>query len=153
MPTPVRTKVLEALEQALSTIPELAYVRRFQPTPVDLTTIPTPACFVYDSLPDRLEKNNRFMRVESDTAIVVFLPIQQSDLSNNYEDFNLAADVIQGRIHNALHSQLPDPEGLIGKVEDSTVEREINNDIWGVLTYTVTITWVHKFGDAFSTGR
>lgn len=150
--TPVRTRVMEALCAALTTIPELKTVKRFEPVPTDLARLPDPVCFLYDVVPEVFRKNNLAMIVEQEVNIAVFISLTADDTESNYLPFNNKADVIEAKIHSAIWNQIPDPEGLIQNIADQASEREIANESWGVLTYTVLVTYRHKFGDAFTAG-
>ena len=150
--TPVRTTVMTTLLTALDTITELKTVKRFEPVPTDLSTIPTPACFVYDSVAEQLQKNNLFMRVEAEMNIRVYISLTQKDASLGNVPFNDQADDIQAKIHAALHSQIPDATGIFEDIVDQSSEREVPNSDWGILTYTILVKYRHKFGDGFATG-
>ena len=150
--TPVRTRVMEALCTALQTIPELKTVKRFEPVPTDLSRLPAPAAFLYDTVAESFQKNNRVMIAEQEVNIAVFINLTAQDISERYLPFNDLADEIQSKIHTAMQTQIPDTEGLIQNVQDQSSEREIANDSWGVLTYTIIVTYRHKFGDGFSAG-
>ena len=150
--TPVRTRVLETLCTALKVIPELKTVKRFEPVPTDLERVKTPVAYLFDTVPERFQKNNRVMIVEMEVNIAVFIALTATDIDERYVPFNDLADIIQGKIHAVMQTGIPDPEGIIQNVQDLTSEREIPNNGWGVLTYTVTVTYRHKFGDAFTAG-
>lgn len=150
--TPVRTTVMDALITALETITELKTVKRFEPVPTDLARVPAPACFVYDVVPETFQKNNRVMIVTQEVNIAVFIGLTAADITERYVPFNEQADILEARIHGALWTQVPDTAGLIQNIVDQSSEREIANDSWGILTYTVLVTYRHKFGDAFTAG-
>lgn len=150
--TPVRTRVMEALCTALKTIPELKTVKRFEPVPTDLSRLQDPACFIYDTAPESFKKNNRAMIVEQEVNFVVFIGLTAADTEDGYMPFNDRADQIEAKIHAAIWSEIPDPDGMIQNVQDQTSGREIANESWGILTYTVLVTYRHKFGDAFTAG-
>ena len=150
--TPVRTTVMEALCTALKTITELATVKRFEPTPTDLARVPTPVAYLFDTSPETFEKNNRVMRAEQEVNIAVFIELSAKDTTEGYKPFNDQADCFEALIHNAMQTQVLDPTGIIESIIDLSSEREIANDSWGVLTYTIKVTYRHKFGDGFTAG-
>ena len=150
--TPVRTRVMEALCTALQTIPELKTVKRFEPVPTDLSRLPSPAAFLYDVVAETFKKNNLVMMAEQEVNIAIFINLTAADTSERYRPFNDLADEIQSKIHTAMQTQIPDTEGIIQSVVDQSSEREIANDSWGILTYTIIVTYRHKFGDGFSAG-
>lgn len=150
--TPVRTTVMEALCTALKTIPELKTVKRFEPVPTDLALLPAPVAFLYDVVAETFKRNNRVMIVEQEVNIAVFIALSAADTTERYVPFNNLADQIEAKIHNAIWTQIPDTAGLIQDVKDQSSEREIANESWGVLTYTIIVTYRHKLGDGFTAG-
>jgi hypothetical protein len=151
--TPVRTTVMEALCTALKTITELKTVKRFEPVPTDLARVAAPVAYLFDTAPETFDKNNRVMRAEQEVNIAVFIELTAKDTSERYRPFNDLADMFEAHIHNAMQSQVLDPTGIIESIEDLSSEREIANDSWGVLTYTIKVTYRHKFGDGFTAGH
>lgn len=152
MSTPVRTTVMESLVTALQTIPELKTVKRFEPVPTDLARVPSPACYVFDVVPETFQKNNRVLIAEQEVSIAVFIALTAEDIESRYTPFNNFADQLEAKIHGAMQNSIPDTQGIIQNIVDQSSEREIANDSWGVLTYTVTVTYRHKFGDGFTAG-
>jgi len=151
--TPVRTTVMEAICTALKTIPELKTVKRFEPVPTDLARVPAPAAFIYDVVPEQFEKNNLVMVVEQEVNIAVFIGLTAQDTEQRYVPFNELADTIQAEIHSAIWHQIPDTAGLIQSIKDQSSEREISNESWGILTYTIIVKYRHKLGDGFTAGH
>jgi hypothetical protein len=143
---------MEALCTALKTIPELKTVKRFEPIPTDLGRVPTPAAYLFDTVAETFQKNNRVMIAEQEVSVAVFIPLTAKDTEQGNVPFNNLADIIQSKIHTAMQTQIPDTAGLIQDVQDVSSEREIANDSWGVLTYTITAKYRHKFGDGFTAG-
>lgn len=150
--TPVRTQVMEALCTALKTIPELKTVKRFEATPTDLGRVPTPAAYLFDTVAETFQRNNRVLISEQEVNVAVFIPLTAKDAEQGNVPFNNLADEIQSKIHTAMQTQLPDTPGLIQDVQDRSSEREIANESWGVLTYTIVVTYRHKYGDGFTAG-
>jgi hypothetical protein len=149
--TPVRTWVINDLCTAIQTIPEIKFVERTKARPVDLALVSTPACFIYDALPEARSRDGAWMIGSLEIAFVTFIPLSTGDTSNYQADFHETADVIEARIHNALLTQIPVTQKAITDIVELTVEREIPNEQYGELTYTCTVTYRHKRGDAFTT--
>jgi len=143
---------MEALCTALKTIPELKTVKRFEPVPTDLARVPTPACYIFDTVAETFTRNNRVMIAEQEVNIAVFIELTAKDTDERYVPFNNQADIIQSKIHTAMQTQVLDSTGIIQDVQDQSSEREISNESWGVLTYTVTVRYRHKYGDGFTAG-
>ncbi len=151
MSSTIKTQVLLALVDALATASGLVTVSRFPPTGVNLETVPTPAAYIHEATPETRESNNRFARGILELDIMVFIALQSGDADNGNLTFLDQADDIQGQIHNILHQTgYPGLTGLVLKVEERQVEKIIPNDQWGVLVYTVEVTYQHLTGDAFS---
>jgi len=149
--TPVRTQVIKDLCTAISTIPEIKLVERIKARPVDLALVSTPACFIYDALPESRARSNQWMIGTLEVAFVVFIPLSVGDTSNAQADFHEIADVIQARIHSALLTQIPTTNKSITEIKELTIEREIPNEQFGELTYTCNVEYRHARGNAFST--
>jgi hypothetical protein len=151
MAIPIKTLVLKALVTALETATDLVTVMRFPPTGINLDTINAPAAFIHEGVPEQRETNNRFYRGILELDIVVFIQLQSIDADRGNLEFLDKADEIQGQIHNILHSTgHPELTGLAIKILERQVEKVIPNDSWGVLVYTVDVTYQHLTGNAFS---
>lgn len=148
MPTPIRTQAILAIKTALESIAVLQTVDRFQPRPVDLGLIKTPACFIFDSAAEQLSKQNRYLQGVLELSLAVFISLTNTDESTGGTGFSDTADIIQAELHAALQT-IPNT-GLILQVEELTSEREITNPNWGVLTYTISVTYRHTFGDGYN---
>lgn len=149
--TPVRTQVINDLCIAIRTIPEIKFVERTKARPVDLALVSTPACFIYDSLPEARSRSGSWMTGTLEIAFVTFIPLSSGDTSNSQADFHELADIIEARIHAALLTQIPVTQKAITDILELTVEREIPNEQYGELTYTCTVTYRHQRGNAFTT--
>lgn len=151
MPTPIKTELLTQLVVALATASDLVTVERFPPTPTELDSAKAPIAYIHEGTPETRETNNRFARGVLELDIMVFIELQSVDADNGNLTFHDKADEIQGQIHDILigsgHSNL---NGLAIKVLERQVEKQVPNDRWGVLVYTVEVTYQHLTGDAFS---
>lgn len=149
--TPVRTQVIETLKTTLETVTQLKTVERFQPRPIDLLTIPTPAAFIYDTLPEQRTRDNRYVNVSADIAIVVFIPLTASDESTGNTGFSDTADIIQAEIHDVLFSGVPSANKAITDIIEGSTEREVQGEQFGELTISLTVKYRHARGNAYST--
>jgi hypothetical protein len=149
--TPVRTQVVEDLCTAIRTIPEIKHVERTKARIVDLALVSTPACFIYDALPELRERENQWMKGTLEIAFVVFIPLTAGDTSNSQADFHETADIIQGRISDALFSQIPVGNKAITDIRELSIEREIPSEQYGQITYNCNVDYRHTRGNAFST--
>lgn len=151
---PVKTCVLEAIREAVECIPELKTVRRFQGLPTDLSTIAHPSAFIYDSVAEQRSKANRVYQGDMDLQFDIYIELKSEDVSNNYLPFSDLADIIQARLHAVFFGpDQPNLKGLVLAASEVTVEKAIANDLYGVLSYIITITYRHQIGDAFSLDR
>ena len=149
--TPIRTEVIEDLCIAIRTIPEIKFVDRTKARPVDLALVSTPACFIYDILPEQRSRNGQWMESTLEIAFVVFVPLTAADTSQGQADFHETADILSARIHSALLTQIPATNKAITDIEEVTIERELPNEQYGELMYTCIVRYRHKRGDGFST--
>lgn len=151
MTTPIRTLAIEDLVVALTTIPDLQTIKRTQPRPTDLQTVPLPAAYIYDVLPETRARNGHWMIGTMEIAIVVFIDLTVMDASTGNLEFSEFADVIQAKLHAALFSAIPLSNKVITDIEEVSVERGVSSETYGDLTYTVKVTYQHKRGNAFTT--
>lgn len=149
--TPIRTMVVEDLCIAIRTIPEIKFVERTKARPVDLALVDTPACFIYDALPEQRSRNGSWMESTLEIAFVVFVPLTAGDTSTGQADFHETADILSARIHSALLTQIPRTNKAITDIEESTIERELPNEQYGELTYTCVVKYRHARGNGFTT--
>ena len=151
MSVPIRTLALQDLCTALSTIPDLKTVKRVQPRANDLQTVPLPAAYIYDVLPEQRARNGQWMIGTMEIAIVVFINLTVMDESTGNLEFSDYADVIQARIHAALLTITIAGNKVITDVKEVSVERGASSETYGDMTYTCQVTYRHKRGDAFTT--
>ena len=151
MSIPIRTLAVQDLCLMLSTIPDLKTVKRTQPRPNDPQTVPLPACYIYDVLPEQRARNGRWMIGTMEIALVVFLDLTVMDASTGNLEFSDYADVIQAKLHAALLTGTSTGNKVIIDVEEVSAERAAQSTTYGELQLTVKVTYYHKRGDAFST--
>ena len=151
MNTPIRTLAVQDLCTALSTIPDLKTVKRVQPRPNDPQTVPLPAAYIYDVLPETRARNGRWMIGTMEIAIVVFIDLTVMDASTGNLEFSDYADVIQAKIHAALYLAINSGNKVITDVVELRVERAAQSETYGELQYTIQAEYRHKRGDAFTT--
>lgn len=149
--TPIRTQVIEDLCTAIRTIPEIKTVMRTKARPVDLALVDTPACFIFDTLPEQRDRNGQWMESTLEIAFVVFVPLTAGDESFGAVDFHETADILSARIHSALLTQIPVTQKAIVDIEETTIEREIPNVQFGELTYVCIVKYRHARGNGFTT--
>ena len=148
---PIRTMVIEDLCTAIRTIPEIEFVARSKAVPVDLALVSTPACFIFDILPELRSRNGQWMENTLEIAFVVFVPLTAADTSTGQADFHETADILSARIHSALLTQIPVTNKAITDIVEVTIERELPNEQYGELTYTCLVKYRHARGNAFTT--
>lgn len=152
---PVKTCVMNAVKDVIAEIPELQTVTRFQGLPTDLGTIRHPSAFIYDSVPEQRSSQNRLYQGDMDVQIDVFIELNVRNRAKNFLPFSDLADVIQAKLHEVFFSGSSSTafRGLVHSVTEVSVEKTIANDIYGVLSYIITITYRHQLGNAFSLER
>ena len=151
MSIPIRTLAVQDLCLMLSTIPDLKTVKRTQPRPNDPQTVPLPACYIYDVLPEQRARNGRWMIGTMEIALVVFLDLTVMDASTGNLEFSDYADVIQAKLHAALLTGTSTGNKVIIDVEEVSAERAAQSTTYGELQLTVKVTYYHKRGDGFTT--
>jgi len=147
MPTPIRTQVLDKIEELLGEISKLKAVKRWQSVPIDLEVVGTPA-LVYQVGPERREKRNRLMYGTFSLGLYVYLKLNQTGRMR--QAFDAQSDNLQALIHNQLMGS-PGLRGLAQKVIEVTMDRRLSNDLFGEMVLTYEITYGHAFGDGFTT--
>ena len=151
MNVPIRTLAVQDLCLALSTIPDLKTVKRTQPRPNDPQTVPLPACYIYDVLPEQRARNGLWMQGTMEIALVVFIDLTVMDASTGNLEFSDYADVIQAKIHAALLTGLNTGNKVIVDIEEVSAERSASSETYGELLLTIKVKYYHKRGNAFST--
>lgn len=150
MATTIKTQLLQGLVTALQGAANLRTVERFPPIPTNLDAAKAPIAYIHESTPEIRETNNRFYRGVLELDIMVFIELQSRDAETGNLIFLDKADEIQGEIHGILMGT--GTMSLAGgpRILERSVEKIIPNDSWGVLLYTVEVTYQHLTGDAFS---
>ena len=151
MNEPIRTLAIKDLCTALSTIPDLKTIKRTQPRANDPQTVPLPAAWIYDVLPETRTRRGSWMEGTMEIAIVVIIDLTVVDASTGNLEFSDYADVIQALIHAALFSSINTGNKVIVDVEEVSVERGSSSETYGDLTYTCKVKYFHKRGDGFTT--
>lgn len=146
---PIKTQIMVALGEVLETITELKTVNRFKGKPIDLDVVPLPALYFYDDNETR-ERNNRLQNGVINLVMAVFMPIPVDDLGS--QKFSDDADIIQAKVHGVLFGadNLLPKLGVI-MIQEVQVNKDYPNDEYGILILQLTLTYTHKFGDAFTT--
>lgn len=151
MANSIKTQLLQELVVALQTASSLITVKRFPPTATRLDSAKAPIAYIYEPVPETKENNNRYSRGILELDIIVFIELKSDDVDNGNLTFLDKADTIQAEIHDILygpgHTNL---KGLALRILDRTVEKSVPNDAWGVLIYTIEVTYQHLTGDAFN---
>ena len=147
--TPIRTTVIEYLCTAIDTIPDIKAVQRFEPSPVDLDVVKTPATFIYDLLPSTWDRNTKFEDITLEIAFVTFIDFTVDDSGNGLADFSAKADVLEALIYAALHNSVPSSPKVITDVVMLSSERVLPNDHMGELTMRANVTYRILRGDGF----
>lgn len=151
MSVPIRTLALQDLCLMLSTIPDLKTVKRVQPRANDLQSVPLPAAYIYDVLPESRARNGSWMIGTMEIAIVVFIDLTVMDASTGNLEFSDYADVIQAKIHAALLTGINTGNKVITDIVEVNVQRGSSSETYGDMTYTCQVSYRHKRGDAFTT--
>jgi len=147
--SPIKTQIMVALGEALEAITELKTVNRFKGKPIDLDVVPLPALYFYDDNESRV-RNNRLQNGVINLVMAVFMPIPVDDLGS--QKFSDDADIIQAKVHGILFGSenLLPSLGVI-MIQEEQVNKDYPNDEYGILIIQNTLTYAHKFGDAFTT--
>jgi hypothetical protein len=136
MPTAIRTVVLDKFVTALQDIPELKTVRKFEVIPDDLSALPLPAAYLFETAPEDREYSNR----------IAVARMHKSGFSDAYTFMDLMA----GRLHGIYHNSVGlSKNGLVNIVE-LTYDRIITNNSVGMLNSTFDVEYRHDRGNAFS---
>jgi hypothetical protein len=144
----VKTNIMVALGEALSAITELKSVNRFRGKPIDLDEIALPALYFYDETEQR-RRSNRLQDGIIDLVMSVFMAIPEDELGT--QSFSDIADTIQAEIHGVMFGTKNLRFMGVKMVQEDVVTKEYPNGLYGVLTLRFTLTYTHKFGDAFTT--
>lgn len=143
MSLPIKTQVMRALETALGAIAEIKSVHRWQGMPYELDTVAFPALYFYETVETRDEHGDLGVGT-IDLTIGVFIPLGYGSA----KDWHEKADLIQGKIHNAL-AFLDKTITSLTLIKEINCERGIPNDTYGEITLNYQLTYTHALGDAF----
>ena len=144
----VKTTIMVALGEALSAITELKSVNRFRGKPVDLDEIALPALYYYDEHEER-RRSNLLQDGIVTLVLSVFTAIPEDALGT--QTFSDEADTIQAKVHNILFGTNNLRFMGVKMIQEDEVGKEYPNGLYGVLTMRYTLTYTHKFGNAFTT--
>lgn len=152
MSTSIKTQVLQQLMIALQLVPSLVTVERFPPTAISLDNVSSPIAYLHESSPEIRESNNRYYKGVLELDIAVFIQLKSEDVENGNVTFLDTSDNIQADIHNILFGgKAKNLKGFGIKIVERSSEKLVPNDQWGVLIYTIEVTYSHVTGNAFST--
>ena len=153
MTTPIKSQVMVALGEALSSIPELATVNRYRGKPLDLETTPLPAMFIFEVEPERRQRENRMQIGILSIALSVFFKLDLGSIEEAppEQGFIDEADSIQAKVHSLLFGTNNLTSFGVLKVEEGDVHKEYPNDTYGILIMHYQIVYGHQFGNAFTT--
>ena len=152
MATPIKTQVLQQLMIALQATPSLVTVERFPPTAISLDNVQAPIAYLHEPSPEVREKNNRSYQGILELDIAVFIELKSEDKDNGNVTFLDHADLIQAEMHNVLFGgTATNLKGFGLKILEQSSEKLVPNDQWGVLLYSIEVTYSHATGNAFST--
>ena len=140
----VKAQVMQKVEEVLRAVPGLGSVHRWHGRPIDLDRVKLPALFVFEEEETR-DKRNRLAVGVIRLHLMTFIPLTPA----GQVSFNEVADNLQGLIHNALITTT-ELKGLVENLVEGPVRREFPNDMFGVLYQDFDLTYLHKWGDAFS---
>ena len=136
---------------ALQLTPSLVTVERFPPTAISLDNVLAPIAYVHEPAPEVRESNNRSYRGILELDIAVFIELKSEDKENGNVTFLDTADQIQAEMHNILFGgTATNLKGFGIKIVERSSEKVVPNDQWGVLIYTIEVTYSHVTGNAFS---
>jgi hypothetical protein len=141
----VKTQVMDAIKEALKTIPEVKTVERIPAKGIDLDVAPMPAIFFYDDDENR-DRRNRIAIGEIQIIVFGYVPL----LMEGYDDINPLVDLIQGRIHEVMAKNAFTGQPLIQNIIEGKVHRDYPNDEYLLLIMQFTVIYSHNWGDAFS---
>jgi hypothetical protein len=141
----IKTQVMDAIKEALKTIPEVKTVERIPAKGIDLDVAPMPAIFFYDEDEDR-SRRNRLATGVINLIVFGYVPLTME----GYDDINPIVDLLQGRIHEIMAKNALTGQTLIQNIEEGKVHKDYPNDEYLLLIMTFTVTYLHNWGDAFS---
>lgn len=148
---PIRTVILQKLEEAFSAIPELKKVNLFHATPDDLMAVELPALYLFEVQPEDRTFSNRLAIGTMHLLAQVFINMTLFDQhKSSYVDYYAFMDLLAARLHSVYHTSVGlSKNGLVNIVE-LQYDRIITNNSVGVLTSTFDVEYRHDRGNAFS---
>ncbi len=148
---PVRRVVLNKLEEAFETIPEIKTVRMFRPIPDDILSTQLPALYLFEIQPEDRSYANRIAIGQMHLLAQIFIPagLIDADLSS-FSQVQGTMDTIAARLHRLYHENVGLSKNGLVKIDELQYDRIITNDSIGVLTSTFTLEYRHDRGNAFS---
>jgi hypothetical protein len=141
----IKTQVLDGILEALTQIPEAKTVVRIPAGGLDLDIAPAPVICFYDDVEKR-SRRNRLATGIVKIVIFAYVPLTLSDYGTAGE----LGDIIQGRIHTAMVLNILTGQPLIQEVEEVQILKDYPNDQFLVLIGEYNVTYLHTWGDAFS---
>ena len=141
----IKSQVMDAIKEALKTIPEVKTVERIPAKGIDLDTAPMPAIFFYDEDEDR-DRRNRVANGLINLIVFGYVPLTMA----GYDDINPLVDLIQGRVHAIMATHALTGQSLIQNITEGKVVKDYPNDEYLLLIMQFTVTYSHNWGDAFS---
>jgi hypothetical protein len=147
----IRTVVIDKFVMALEAIPELETVRKFEVVADDLSAIPLPAAYLFETAPEDREYSNRIAIARMHMMIQVFFNLSMLDQQKSgFSDAYTFMDLIAARLHGIYHNSVGlSKNGLVNIVE-LTYDRIITNNSVGMLNSTFDVEYRHDRGNAFS---
>ena len=138
----IKAQIMAALETALAAIPEVMTVERIRAAATDLDNMKKPVVCIYDDQEDTTIKPGR---VENKLRIIlgVFITLTPAGRSS----FNAAADLLQGKIQDALVNNAT-LKGLLNFIGPQGITKTFPNDTLGMLTLIYQLNYAHNMGDA-----
>ncbi len=141
---------MNAVLGALSTIATFKKVDRLKTWPLNLDAVPLPAAFFFESGEDTTwHKGGLAAQVQLKLTFWLFIQLSPAGPVGFYP----LADDLQGQLHNLIVSLVkPGAPGANFYVLDSESTRDdIPNDELGVRTITMSLKFMHAWGNAYAT--
>lgn len=151
MSLPVRRVILNKLEVAFQTIPEIRTVRIFRSVPNDVLATPLPALYLFEIQPeDRFISNNLAGgTMHFQAQVFIAASIQDTDLTA-FSDAHALMDTVAARLHAIYHTNVGLSKNGLVKLDELQYDRIITNDSIVVLNSFFTLEYRHDRGNAFS---
>lgn len=148
---PVRTEILNKLQLAFETIPEIVRVNMFHSTPDDLMAVELPALYLFEISPEDRSYSNRIAIGKMHLLVQVFINTTLLDANkSSFEDYYSLMDVLAARLHAIYHNNVGLSKNGLVNARELQYDRIITNNSVGVLTSTFDVEYRHDRGNAFS---